>query len=443
MFIPDYVNQCIQRLEDNGFSAYAVGGCVRDYLLGRTPEDYDLCTNATPEQMQQIFSDYRLVLAGEKHGTITVICQDTPVEITTFRTEGGYVDHRHPDWVCYESSIEADLSRRDFTINAMAYSPTRGLADPFGGQTDLKSGVLRCVGDPHRRFNEDALRILRGVRFAVRFSLTPENSTMQAMVDLAPLMDSLARERVFTELCKLLPLINARQLTQYRGILSQIIPELTPMIGFDQCSPHHAYDLYTHTAYVVENCTAKLSLRWAALLHDTGKCQSFYKDESGRGHFPEHAKRSAQIADQVLQRLKAPTALREQVVELVSMHMIPIEPDKRLLRRRISQLGIDPLKQLLLLMEADTKSKGVLENTNFPLSEIYRLLNEIEMENSCLSLRDLAVDGHDLMALGFAGKQIGSCLAFLLQQVMDETLTNEKVALLDAAKRFIHKEDTQ
>lgn len=442
MYIPDYVNRCIQRLEEKGFATYAVGGCVRDHLLGRTPQDYDLCTSATPEQMQQIFADHRLVLAGKKHGTVTVISDGNPIEITTFRTEGGYGNHRHPDWVRYETNIEADLSRRDFTVNAMAYSPTRGLADPFGGQADLKNSILRAVGDPHRRFTEDALRILRGVRFAVRFSLTPEENTLQAMISLAPLMDNLSRERVFSELCKLLTLINAHQLRQYIPILTQVIPELKPIVDFDQCSPHHAYDVYTHTAYVVENTPPDLALRWSALLHDTGKSQSFYKDETGRGHFPEHAKLSAQIAQQVLLRLKAPNALREQVVELVAMHMIPIVPDKRLLRRRLSQLGSERLQQLLLLMEADTKSKGVEENSRFPFPEIHALLAEIIAEDSCLSLRDLAVSGHDLMALGLAGKQVGSCLEHLLRQVLDEALPNEKSALLAAARRYANKEDT-
>ena len=262
------------------------------------------------------------------------------------------------------------------------------------------------------------------------------------MISLAPLMDNLSRERVFSELCKLLTLINAHQLRPYIPILTQVIPELKPIVDFDQCSPHHAYDVYTHTAYVVENTPPDLALRWSALLHDTGKSQSFYKDETGRGHFPEHAKLSAQIAQQVLLRLKAPNALREQVVELVAMHMIPIVPDKRLLRRRLSQLGSERLQQLLLLMEADTKSKGVEENSRFPFPEIHALLAEIMAEDSCLSLRDLAVSGHDLMALGLAGKQVGSCLEHLLRQVLDEALPNEKSALLAAARRYANKEDT-
>ena len=437
MVLPNYVNQCIQRLEAQGFSAYAVGGCVRDALLGLTPHDYDLCTDATPDQLQQVFADHRLVLAGEKHGTVTVIIDHIPVEITTFRTEGGYRDHRHPDWVRFETNIEADLSRRDFTVNAIAYSPTRGLADPFGGKADLEKKILRAVGQPDRRFTEDALRILRGVRFAVRFGLTPENNTLHAMEQLAPLMDSLARERVFSELCKLLPLINAVQLQQYAPVLTQVIPELKPLLGFDQHSPHHAYDVYAHTAHVVENTPAELTLRWAALLHDAGKPASFYRDENGRGHFPDHASLGAAIADGVLLRLKAPTALRRQVTELIRLHMTPLEPDKRLLRRRLGKLGQDMLQLLLQLQEADMCSKGTgVPEELSQFSAIRQVLDEVLAEAACLKLSDLAVNGNDLMALGLEGKQIGTCLAYLLEQVQSDSLPNEKSALLQAAKEY-------
>ena len=209
MKLPDHIALCIRRLEDAGFAAYVVGGCIRDSVLGLTPHDYDLCTAATPEQLRALFADHPLVLSGEKHGTVSVVMEHQLVEITTFRTEGGYLDNRHPDWVRFETNIEADLSRRDFTVNAMAYSPTRGFADPFGGREDLKHHTLRCVGDPEARFTEDALRILRGLRFSVRFGLAVEKSTLDDMFLLAPLMDHLARERVMDELTKLLPHLRA------------------------------------------------------------------------------------------------------------------------------------------------------------------------------------------------------------------------------------------
>ena len=257
--LPTPVRQCLDTLERSGYRCYAVGGCVRDAALGLIPHDFDLCTAATPEQMRQVFSRYDLVLAGEKHGTVGVITPEGVVEITTFRTEGDYRDNRHPDWVRFVTDIEADLSRRDFTVNAMAWSPVHGFADPFGGEKDLSAGVLRAVGDPRQRFREDSLRILRGLRFSVRYDLLIEENTLQAMEELAPLMDHLARERVFDELCKLLPIISAEKLLQFGKILSAVIPELAPTIGFDQHNPHHAFDLFTHIAHVTAAVPAELT----------------------------------------------------------------------------------------------------------------------------------------------------------------------------------------
>lgn len=435
MWLPEYVMGCLRRLEDAGHPCYAVGGCVRDAAMGLIPHDYDLCTAATPEQMKVLFSDHPLILAGEKHGTVGVITPEGVVEITVFRTEGAYGDNRHPDRVEFVDSIETDLARRDFTVNAMAYSPTRGYVDPFGGLGDLKNKVLRAVGDPAARFKEDSLRILRGVRFAVRFQLTPDPATETAMIKLAPLMDNLARERVFDELCKLLPLVTVPDLLRYAPILTQVIPELAPTVGFDQRTPHHAYDIYTHTAHAVANVPEDLSLRWAALLHDVGKVPAFTQDENGQGHFKGHARQSADMADAILHRLKAPTSLRERVVLLIEQHMTRLEPDKKLLRRRLSRLGTETLEALLTLQEADTCSKGVekpKELVNF--SEVRKLLAEIRQENICFTLKDLAVNGHDLMALGFSGPAIGAELNRLLELVMDEQLLNEKEALLSAVK---------
>ena len=310
MHLPQNVHICIQLLEQAGYACYAVGGCVRDALLGLTPHDYDLCTSAKPDQIKEIFAAYDQIHAGEKHGTIGIIFPNREIyEITTFRTEGGYQDSRHPDWVAFVSDVESDLARRDFTVNAMAYSPITGLIDPFGGRSDIQDKILRAVGDPRQRFSEDALRILRGVRFSVTYDLTPETETASAMIQLSPLMEKLARERVFEELCKLLPSIQPHQMTAFAPILTQVIPELTPCIGFDQRNPHHIYDIYTHIAHVVAAVPPTLTLRWAALLHDIGKPAVFSLDDKGCGHFYGHAPVSADIADTVLQRLKAPTAL--------------------------------------------------------------------------------------------------------------------------------------
>ena len=434
MFLPENTQNCIDLLENAGFAAYAVGGCVRDACLGLTPHDYDLCTSALPEQTEAVFRDYRLVLAGEKHGTVTVITEDGPVEITTFRTEGGYRDNRHPDWVEFLPEIEGDLARRDFTVNAMAYSPKRGFADPFGGRADLENHILRAVGDPVSRFQEDSLRILRGVRFAARFGLTPEENTLNAMLSQRHLMDNLARERVFVELCKLLLAAKWADITRFAPILAAVIPELAPMIGFDQHSPHHAYDLITHTAHVVEGVPASLPLRWAALLHDTGKVTTFTRDATGRGHFYGHAKESAAIAGGILLRLKAPTALREEVVTLIGRHMTRLQPERKWLRRQVSKFGFSMVEAMLSLQEADMGSKGTGEDDGSAVfSAVRGLLAELKAEDACLGLKDLAVNGNDLMALGYRGRKIGTCLDALLEQVVDERLPNEKEALLDWA----------
>jgi len=439
MFLPDSAQLCLSALRQAGFRGYAVGGCVRDSLLGLTPHDYDLCTNASPAEICRVFHNYRLILNGEKHGTVGVVVDGEVLEITTFRTEGSYTDSRHPDWVRFVGSVEEDLARRDFTVNAMAYSPEEGYIDPWGGQQDLKNHILRAVGDPATRFREDALRILRGVRFAVRFGLTPEAETEKAMNELAPLMDHLARERVFEELCKLLPLINAQQLQRYNTVLTQVIPELAPSVGFDQRSPHHAYDVFTHISHVVETIPPTPVLRWAALLHDVGKPQAFTTDETGRGHFLDHAKIGGAMADNILRRLKAPTALREQVVFLVAHHMTPLQPDKPLLRRRLGKYGEQTVRELLALQRADFCSKGTKSSTDDAFfSQVENLLEQILVEEACLTLHDLAVNGQDLMALGFTpGPHMGHCLNDLLLQVQNETLPNEKDILLQAAQGYL------
>ena len=436
MDIPAYVGGCMEALEQAGFAAYAVGGCVRDALLGRTPHDFDLCTDARPEQTRAAFSGRPLVLAGEKHGTVGVVTPEGVVEITTFRQEGGYGDNRRPDWVDFITDLREDLARRDFTVNAMAYSPARGLADPFGGRQDLEKKILRAVGDPDTRFREDSLRILRGVRFCAAYGLTPDPETEAAMLRQSHLMEHLARERVFEELNRLLPNITAPQLLRFAPVLAAVIPELGPMIGFDQHSPHHAYDLYTHVAHVVEAVPGEPVLRWAALLHDIGKVPTFTRDENGRGHFYGHAQAGEDMAEAVLRRLKAPTALREQVVFLVEHHMTKLEPDKKVLRRWLSRYGGEAVELLLRLQEADMAGKGVDEPIameQFPV--LRRLIGEILEEDSCLSLRDLAVNGHDLMALGLTGKAIGQTLNRLLNLVLEEVLPNTREALLSWIKK--------
>ncbi len=435
MILPEYVCQCLEVLEDAGFAAYCVGGCVRDACLSLTPHDYDVCSSALPEQTEALFSHRKLVLSGKKHGTIGIISGTNVVEVTTFRREGAYCDNRHPDWVEFVPYVEQDLARRDFTVNAMAWSPRRGFSDPFGGQEDLKNRLLRAVGDPDARFQEDSLRILRGLRFSVRFGLTVEEDTWNAMLRQRHLMENLARERIFEELCGLLPLMTAADALRFAPILSAVIPELTPMVGFDQRSPHHAYDLYTHVAHVVAGVPQDLTLRWAALLHDIGKVPTFTQDATGRGHFYGHAGVGAEMANAILHRLKAPTALREQVVLLIEKHMTKTEPEKKAVRRWLSRMGEDTALRILALQEADMRSKGAGKEEDLAVfPEIRRLIRELREEDACLSLKDLAVNGYDMMHLGLQGADIGKTLNRLLEKVLEEQLTNEREALLAAAK---------
>lgn len=436
MKLPQSVAECIQALEQGGFSAYAVGGCVRDSLLGLVPHDYDLCTDALPEETEGCFSHRQLITAGKKHGTIGVVFPEGIVEITTFRTEGGYQDNRHPDWVRFVPDIRQDLARRDFTVNAMAYSPRTGLIDPFGGNQDLQAGILRAVGVPEIRFQEDALRILRGVRFSAVYHFVPEEATLSAMCTMANHLESISAERIFSELNRLLPAITLDRLTMFAPVLAAAIPELAPMIGFDQHSPYHAFDLYQHTAHVVAGVPADPELRWAALLHDIGKVPTFARDETGRGHFYGHAQESAAMADAILRRLHAPNVLRERVVTLIDAHMARLEPDKKLLRRRISRYGMELTEKLLLLQKADMSGKGIRdEEEAAAFDAIDTLLGEIKAEESCLTLRDLAVKGTDLIALGLRGKEIGDTLQSLLAEVLDDRLPNEREALLNAVRR--------
>lgn len=445
MILPQAVLRCLTALERAGYAAYAVGGCVRDSLLGLTPHDYDLCTAAAPAQTAAVFSAFPLVRAGEKHGTIGVVTEEGVVEITTFRTDGIYRDGRHPEGVSFVTDVEADLARRDFTVNAMAYSPSRGLIDPFGGEADLRAGILRAVGDPAARFCEDALRILRAMRFSVRFGLTVEPETARAMLEKRGMLAQLSQERVYSELCGFLTCTDDAALLRFAPLLGAVLPEVFSEIGFDQKTPHHAYDLYTHTAKVVAAVPPELSLRWAALLHDVGKPAVFRLDAAGHGHFPGHAQVGSELADAALRRLHAPNALRERVTTLIGAHMTELPPDRKILRRRLGKYGFDTLRALLALQSADFLAKGVPGCEIDPSERTRALLGELERENACVSLRSLAVSGRDLLAIGFApGKKLGACLAMLLARVEDETLPNERAALLDAARDYQNaKEDTK
>jgi len=436
MYIPDSVLELMDRLEERGFECGCVGGCVRDWLMGIRPHDYDCCTAATPEEMLDIFSDRQLVLAGLKHGTVGVVTADGVVEITTYRTEGGYADARHPDWVEFVRDLREDLARRDFTVNAMAWSPRRGLCDPFGGQADLKRGLLRAVGDPVKRFREDALRILRGLRFAARFGFRIEAGTRRAMHTEMGGLDALARERVLTELEGFLLAAKAADLLDGAALLCRCIPELGPTVGFDQKNPHHIHDVFGHIAQVVEAVPPTPELRLAALLHDIGKPAVFSLDEQGVGHFYGHASAGAEIADRVLLGLKASNALREEVVFLVKHHMDRYEADEKTARRLLSRHGLARMERLLEFQACDLGGKGTdaPDESLRELQKLLELLRTLAKQEGALTLKTLAVSGRDLMALGMApGPELGKKLNALLEKVLAGELPNEREALLNAA----------
>ena len=433
MYIPDSVLELMEQLENAGYACHCVGGCVRDWLMGMEPHDYDCCTSATPEEMQEIFADRQLVLAGLKHGTVGVVTGSGVVEITTFRTEGGYADSRHPDWVHFVRSLREDLARRDFTVNAMAYSPCRGLSDPFGGQEDLKKGILRAVGDPGLRFREDALRILRGLRFAARFGFRIEERTGAAMYEEIAGLDSLAKERIFVELEGFLKAAKADDLVNGAGLILRCIPELAPAVGFDQKNPHHDHDIFTHTAMVVQRVPPEPELRWAALLHDVGKAATFSVDDSGVGHFFGHAAVGAEMADGILRRLKASNALRDEVVWLVKHHMDRWPCEEKSARRLLSRHGLTRMERLTMLQMADFGGDGGSEE----LRPWLELLRELAQREGELTLKNLAVKGSDLMEFGFTpGPELGKTLNGLLEKVLTGELPNDRDALLATLPKF-------
>ena len=446
MNLPVPVITLLNRLKEAGFSAYAVGGCVRDSLLGLQPNDWDICTSALPEQMQRVFQDFHTVETGLKHGTLTVIVDHEPYEVTTFRVDGDYTDHRHPDTVLFVDDLARDLARRDFTVNAMAWSPETGLADPFGGQQDLSSGLIRAVGIPEQRFEEDALRILRALRFASVFDFDIEPSTSAALRKMAPDLSRVAGERIRVELLKLLcGKAAGKILREYPDVLSVIIPEIRPMVGYDQQNHHHSYDLWEHTVRGVEGVPPDPVLRLTMLLHDTGKPAVRTTDEKGEGHYRGHPKVSAEIAAKTAEILHLDNAFRDRLCTLVLHHDTPlrtqsgeINTDRSFLLRRLNRFGEENLRALFLIHCSDRIATGYStpEREKARLAERNAALDILLAEQPCFTLKDLAVNGHDLTAAGLKGKAVGEALQFLLEAVMDEKVPNEKQALLDYLKYY-------
>lgn len=430
--IPTEVLSILEQLNNDGHSAYVVGGCVRDCLLGLKPGDWDICTSALPEQMKECFSEYHVIETGLKHGTLTIRLNHHSYEITTFRTDGDYIDCRHPEMVTFVSDIKEDLARRDFTVNAMAYHPVEGLIDLYGGQKDLQNRKLRCVGNSQKRLTEDALRIMRGLRFAATygFSIAPE--THKAMFETKQLLDKIASERIIVELKKLLLGEFCEMiLLNYREIFGQIIPELIPMFDFHQRSPHHLYDVWTHTAKSVAVSEKDILVRLAVLFHDIGKPKTFSQDENGVGHFYSHASAGAEITNNILKQMRFDGTTVTMVTELVKYHDAQIEPTEKSVKRWLNKIGQEQFKRLLLIKEADATSTIHSEEKLKKIRDIKIVFSKIIEENACFRLKDLAISGDDLISLGIQkGRNIGEILSKLLHLVINDEISNEREALL-------------
>lgn len=428
------VEKILQKLRSCGFEAYVVGGCVRDFLLGKTPSDWDIATSATPDEVMRIFKNAKPT--GLQHGTVTV---EHGYEVTTFRIDGKYSDGRHPDQVVFSKDIEQDLARRDFTINAMAHDGNTFL-DPFGGQIDLEKRILKCVGRARERFREDGLRIMRALRFASVYDLSIEFDTNCAIHECKDLLRNIAVERIRDELCKLLCGKAAlRILMSYRDVLSLIIPQLHPCVGFAQNNPYHCFTVYDHIAHaVVAYDGSDISVKMALLLHDIGKPDSYTEDDRG-GHFYGHPEISKNIAEKVMRDLRFDNATASEVVHLVGYHDAGIAPTKRSIRRWLNKIGPELFEKLLWVSEADRKSHtpGTQDKKLAELSEIRKLLKDILAENDCFSLKNLVVNGRDIIALGIPeGKRVGEILEWLLNEVIEERLENERKILLEKAQEY-------
>lgn len=438
--IPEHALTVVERLERYGYEAYVVGGCVRDSLLGRSPKDWDVCTNALPEEVLRVFKRFHVIKTGLQHGTVTVMVSHQPVEVTTFRIDGVYTDNRHPDSVNFVSRVEEDLARRDFTINAMAYNPTRGLVDAFGGQEDLRAGIIRCVGEPDARFNEDGLRILRALRFAARYDFGIETETAFSIHRNRHLLENVSVERIFVELKGILVGEGVLGMMQaFPDVFAVIIPELAPTIGFDQRNPHHCYDVWTHIAHAVQAAPADEVLRLALLLHDMAKPATYTLGEDGKGHFYNHGQVGADMARDILLRLKSDTATLQNVVTLVREHDSVLPTTAPGMRRLIGKLGVETLQQLLSIKQADMAAQSTheREQKQARLRNARLLLEDVLDEPAAFTVGDLAITGRDLIAMGLKpGPAMGSILKTLLAEVQDEQLDNTHEALSTRAREL-------
>lgn len=439
---PPPVEEAIRRLEQGGHQAWVVGGCVRDALLGRAPADWDIATSALPGETAACFAGRRLVLVGEAHGTVALVPdQGPPIEITTFRSDGAYTDARHPDSVRFSRRLEDDLARRDFTVNAMAWRPGAGLVDLFHGREDLERGLLRCVGDPARRFSEDALRVLRCLRFAARLGFAIETATAAALRQHGGSLAALSRERVRDELTGLLCGPGAEAvLREYAAVAFAVLPELAPMAGCAQETPYHCYDVWEHTLHALSHAPALPELRWAVLLHDAGKPAKKTLSPEGRAHFRGHPPESGRIARQLLGRLRFPNRQRDRIAALVDHHEDALPMGELTLKKLLGRYGEEFLFQLFDVMEADMSGKApwVWCQRLGDLETSRALAREILRRGDCLTLGDMALSGEDLKALGVPpGPELGALLRRLLEAVQRGEAPNRRPELEALARSLL------
>lgn len=439
MNLPYEVNTALEMLKNAGYEAYVVGGCVRDSLLGAVPKDHDITTSALPQQTEAVFKSFRVVETGIKHGTVTVIINGMPLEITTYRIDSEYVDCRRPTSVSFTKSLQEDTARRDFTMNAIAYNPTDGLADFHGGAEDINNRIIRCVGCPDERFQEDALRIMRAVRFSSVLGFNVENETKRSLFKNKALLDNISRERIASEFIKLLCGKDVfRVLTEYKEIIAQIIPEVSPMFGFDQHSRYHIYDVWEHTAKVTESIQNEPVLRLAAFFHDIGKPHCFSMKD-GEGHFYGHASVSEGICKKVLSGLKLDNKTKDTVTQLVKLHDVQIDEAQAAVKRFMSRRSPELYYMLLKLKRADTlgQTPKVIDRLEM-LDRMEKLADEVLSAEACFSLKDLSVNGSDIISLGVRpGRIVGQTLEALLEKVIAGELKNEKQELLASAKEIL------
>lgn len=439
--IPQQVNRVIENLHREGYTAYIVGGACRDIIMGAEAHDWDVATSALPHETAQVFRNYRVIETGIKHGTVTVVIDGTNIEITTYRIEKGYSDNRHPDSVDFTDKIEEDLSRRDFTVNAIAYSPVSGTVDPYGGQTDIESKIIRCVGNPDTRFGEDALRILRALRFSATLGFEIDSETAESIHRNKELLANISAERIFIEISKMLCGKDIKRiLLDFSDVLFFILPQLGAMKGCTQNHERHIYDVWEHTVAAVDSVKPETHLRFAMLLHDSGKPHVKTTDKNGTDHFYSHAKKSREIAFEILSKLKTSVKFRESVCNLVEHHdFLPDKISRKTYKKYIGLLGIETVRDLFEVRKADISA----QNPKFLAESLeanekgLAILKEITEENTCFKISDLAINGKDLEKAGFKpSPQMGRILNILLDEVMGDKLENKKEILLERAKNI-------